>query len=109
MSLALRVLLAPPALQVRVLKVCLGPKDLLGHKELLDDPLLENLVPQVDLGNPVLMEPLVRKETLEPLASRDPEGPLDPLETLDPLVSLLLANLDLLDFLGQWDLVESLV
>lgn len=108
-SLALRALLARLVSQVRVLKVCPVLRDLLDPQELPDDPSLANLEPQVDLASPVLMEPLVRKETLEPLALRDPEEPREPQEPLDLLDSLRLANLDLLDSPELWDHVESLV
>lgn len=108
-SLALKALLVPPVSPVRVLKVCLAPRDLLDPLELLADPSLANLDPQVDLASPALTEPLVRKETLEPLAPRDLEEPQDLQDLLDPLDSLQLANLDLLDSLELWDHVESLV
>lgn len=109
MSLVLKALLVPPVSQVRVLKVCPAPRDLQDPQELLADPSLANLEPQVDLASPVLMEPLVRKETQEPLAPKDPEEPQDHQEPLDLLDSLPLANLDLLDSLELWDLAESLV
>lgn len=108
-SLALRAPLVPPVSQERVLKVCPAPRDLLDPQEPLDVPSLANLDPQVDLENPAPMEPLVRKETLEPLAPRDREEPQDPQDLLDLLDSLQLANLDLLDSPELWDLVESLV
>lgn len=108
-SQALRALLAPPESQGRVLKVCPAHRDLLGPPEPLDDPSLANLEPQVDLANPALMEPLVRKETPEPLAPRDPGEPQEPQDPLDLLDSLPLANLDLLDSPELWDLEESLV
>lgn len=108
-SQALRALPGPPVSQGRVLKVCLALKDQLDPPELLADPSLANLEPQVDLVNPALMGLLVRKETLEPPVLRDPEEPLDPQEPLDLLDSLQLANLDLLDSPELWDLVESLV
>ena len=108
-SPALRDLLAPPAPQVRVPKVCLDPKDPLDLLVLLVAPLLASLDPQVDLANPAVMVHLVRGETLEPLAFRDPVEPLDLLEPLAPPASPPLASLDLLVFLEQWDLEESLV
>lgn len=108
-SLVLRALLAPLESQERVLKVCPALRDLLDPLEHPDDPSLANLEPQVDLASPALMEPLVRKETLEPLVPKDPEEPLDHQEPLDLLDSLPLANLDQLDSLELWDLVESQV
>lgn len=106
-SLALRDLLAPLAPQVRALKACLDPKDLLDPKDPPDVPLLANLEPQVDLANPVPTDCLVRRETLEPLEPRDQGEPPEPPEAPDLLVSLLLANPDLQVSLEQWDQGES--
>lgn len=106
-SPALRDLLALLDPQVRVLRVCLDLKDLLEPREPLAAPSLANLDPQVDLANLVPMEHLVRRETLVLQALRDLEDLLDLLEALDLLASQLLASLDLLVFLGQWDLEES--
>lgn len=103
---ALRDLLAP---QVRVLRVCLDPKDPLEPLELLVAQLLANLEAQVDLASLATLEHVVTRETPEPLALRDQGEPQELLEALDPLASLLLASLDLLVFLEQWDLEESLV
>lgn len=108
-SLVLRALQALPESQGRVLKVCPAPRGLLGPQEHLDVPLLANPEPQVDLANPALMVPLVRKETLEPLVPRDPEEPQDPQEPPDPPDSLRQANLDPLDCPELWALVENLV
>lgn len=102
----LRDLLAP---QVRVLSVCLEPKDLLEPLELLVAPLLANLVPQVDLENLAATDFLVKRETPEPLALKDQGESLDPPEALDLLASLLLASLDLQVFLDKWDPEDSLV
>lgn len=107
-SPALRDLLALPAPQVRTVKACLDPKDLLDLPVLLAAPSLASLAPQVDLANLAAMESLVRGEILEPLALRDQGEPLDLLEAPDLLVFLLLASLDLQVFLVQWDLEESL-
>lgn len=108
-SPALRDLLALLANQVRVLKVCLDPKDPLDLLDLLVAPSLANLDPQVDLANLEAMEHLVRKETPEPLVLRVQGEPPELLEALDPLASLLPASLDLQVFQEQWDLEESLV
>lgn len=108
-SPALRDLLALLAPQVRAAKVSLDPKDLLELLELLVALLLANLDPLVDLANLVVMEHLERRETPAPLAPRDQGESLDLLEAPAPLASPLLANPDLLVFLVQWDLEESLV
>lgn len=108
-SPALRVLLALPVPRVSMVWVSLDPRDLPVHLAPLAVLLLANLDPQVDLANLATTEPQVRRETPEPLVSRDPEEPLEPLEALDQLASPLLASLDPLVSLEQWDLVESLV
>lgn len=107
-SLALRDLLALPAPQVRMVKACLDPKDLLDLPVRLAAPSLVSLDPQVDLANLAAMDSLVRREILEPLALRDLGEPLELVEAPDLLVSLLLASLDLQVFLEQWDLEENL-
>lgn len=105
---ALRDLLALLAPQVRTVKACLDPKDLLDLPVLLVAPSLASLDPQVDLANLAALERLVRREILEPLALRDLGESLELMEALDLLVSLLLASLDLQVFPEQWDLEENL-
>lgn len=102
----------PPAHQVplgRMAKVSPALKDLPDLPDSLVAQLLANLELQVDLANLVFLVSLVRREKLEPLASRALGDPLEPLEAQDPLVCPLLANLGLPVFLEQWDLEASQV
>lgn len=96
-------LLDLPGPLARVLKDWKVPRDHLAHPDLLATRHLESQALQVDLENQVHMVHLELKEIPVHLVLRDQEVLLDPLAALGLPVFLLVANLDQLVCLDQWD------
>lgn len=108
-SPALKDLLDLPDPKESMVKDCQDLRDHLDLKDLLAILHLVNQALQVDQANQVHQVFLELKETLVRLVLREQGAHLDLLASLGLLAYLLLANLDQLGCLEEWDQEESQV